>query len=1043
MTPVSAILERNALCRPDGRPLHGYRLTDEDLVALRQLLRTRIGLGERLFSTAQGFVLWAAERIRRDWPGGALTWEFVYQGLGLAPPDYGLTRWLVENGLETWCRPLRRGGAGHREFLFTLLAEGGLPDAALAQANRYRAVFLGLIGALEAEGSLAAAAAETVALRAVQDLPQVLRDEDQARLMADLALALVALRQALPEDLPAEDVIAWLDAQRPRWRATLPLRLSDRALETIVRPALEAARIRPERGGALVRRLLLCDDAGRWHGAAEIAEGALVPEALLPPEARGRTLRLIAASGASFLARPDEAGWRLTLVGGAARIALEPSVPVVLSAHADGRPLGDVLLDPGLPAPDEAPGLWHSADRMDFAPQALVPLSGRARTRAAQLFLLTSEIVDPRPVEGVTLGAPAPGPGGRLWPLAGRGQVRLADQAISIETGAETGAEPARLMASGSLLPGLACADGTRVFLGTVRIWATEGEGPLRPLSGGALNLRALPRTLGGQVAEWVEGGVVLARLRLIALPAAFRLTFRETGPGRLRLTVEGVPPGWHLALSASGNPPAQAIADAEGQAVQELATTGAPALVGLRLSDPGSGAVLALSGLWPAQEPRLIDPEGQVLRQDRKIALSRLSGWRGHLPPGTGAVLVRLGGQGAQVGLAASGEVRPVAHAMVLGQALALTGADGQVNLRLALAGETPRLSVARYDWSSEEAGPFRHIGAGRSRMSAVLLDDPARTAATEAEGRIDIGHWLGEDEGLWFIQGANDRQGVMRPFVWAARPLPRSTREERLARFESDWQALLDRPEDPGWDRLAAMIAAVRAAGDCGALDQVQALARIPAAAVALVLNAPRAGRASALALESEAPIWWPLVRVSDWTRGLKAAHDRIRVRLATAGIADAPAVAVGAMARAAGEIVVLRPELAAHLGAALVAAGLPPKALDAEGAPSILLPPLPAAEALLRSEEQDAARRFTTLPQGVDGLRARVLRPIQVSDGRMDALMHAPLVAAETAAALRPPAAAPDILRLIALRAADPAFFDTALPCALTLAMSETSR
>ncbi|WP_211195430.1 STY4851/ECs_5259 family protein [Tabrizicola sp. YIM 78059] len=1043
MTPLSAILERNAISRPDGRPLHGYRLTNEDLAALRQPLRTRVAIEERLGSTAQGFVLWAAERIRQDWPGGSLTWDFVYQGLGLAPPDYGFTRWLVETGLKAWCRPLRRGDAGHREFLFSLLAEGGLPDAALAQANRYRMVLLGLIGALEAEGALAAAAAETAALRAVQDLPQVLRDEGQARLMADLALALIALRQALPEDLPAETAFAWLDAQRPDWRATLPLRLSDRALETIVRPALAAARVRPNRGGAPVRRLLLCDDAGRWHAAAEISEGAIVPQALLPAEAQGQTLRLIATSGASFLARPDGSGWRLTLVGGTARMALDPSVPVVLSAHSDGRPLGDVLLDPGLPAPDEAPGLWHPADRTDAEPEVLAPLTGRARTRAAQMFVLTPDDVKPRAGDGVTLGAPEPGPGGRLWPLAGRGHVQIGSQTIAIETGAEAGAEPARLMASGPLLPGLACADGTRVFLGTPRIWAAEGDGPMRPLSGAALNLRTLPRLLGGQVAEWVEGSAVLARLRLIVLPASLRLTLREMGPGRLRLTAEGLSQGWHLALNAGGDASAQAVADAQGRAVLELATQGAPGLVGLRLSDPGKGAALALTGLWPALEPRLIDPEGQVLRQDRQVALANLSGWRGHLPPGAGAVLMRLGGQGAQVGLAASGEVRLATHAMVLGQALALTGADGQVNLRLALGGETPRLSIARYDWSSEEAGPFRHLGPGRTRLSAVLLDDPARTAATEAEGRIDLGAWLGEDDGLWFVQGKNDRLGVMRPFVWAARPQPHSTREDRLARFAGDWQMLLDRPEDPGWERLTGLIAAVRAAGDCGALDQVQALARIPAAAVALLMNAARAGRAAALALESEAPIWWPLLPVSDWAKGLKAAHDRIRARLAAAGIEDAPDSAAQAMAGAAGEIVALRPELAAHLGAALRIAGLPPEARDAQGTASTLLPPPPAAKVLLDGAGQEAARRFVTLPQGVDGLRASILRPISVSDGRMDALLHAPLVAAETAAGLRPPPAAPDILRLIALRAADPAWFDAALPCALTLAMNETAR
>jgi hypothetical protein len=621
--------------------------------------------------------------------------------------------------------------------------------------------------------------------------------------------------------------------------------------------------------------------------------------------------------------------------------------------------------------------------------------------------------------------------------------LHLADQTLTLETGAVTGAEPVRLMAFGRLLPVLACDDGTRIHLGEPQIWGAEGEGPLGPLKAPTLRLRPLPRLLGGRLAEWVEGGAVVARLRLIVLPAQTRLALRETAPGRLRLAAEGLQPGWHLTLGPGDGDTAQVIADAEGRAELDLLAQGAPGIVSLRLSDPSTGAALALTGLWPAREPRLIDPAGQVLRQDRKVALARLAGWRGHLPAGNGAMLVRLGGQGAQVGFAAQGALRPAAHAAMLGQALALTGADGQVNLRLALGGETPRLSIARYDWESEEAGPFRHLGVGRTRLSAVHLDDPARTATTEAEGRIDPCAWLGEADGLWFIQGSNDRQGIMRPFVWAARPQPPSTREERLSRYSADWDDLLNRPDDPGWDRIQALIAALRAAGDCGALDQVQALARVPAAAVALVLMAPREGRAGALALETEAPIWWPLVPVAAWTRGVQTAHDRLRARIAAAGLDDAPALATGAMARAAGEIVALRPELAAHLGAALRDAGLPPEARDAQGSASLLLPPTPAARALLDGAGQEAARRFQALPQGVDGLRAIYLQATSVGDGAMDALLHAPLVAAEAAAGLRDLPAPPDILRLIALRAADPAFFDAALPCALTLALSRSAR
>lgn len=607
------------------------------------------------------------------------------------------------------------------------------------------------------------------------------------------------------------------------------------------------------------------------------------------------------------------------------------------------------------------------------------------------------------------------------------------------ETGAETEAPAARLVAIGPSLSGLSCADGTPVHLGDPQIWAAEGDVPLQPLTRTRLGRRHIPRHLGGQIVEWLEDGAVLARLRLVVLPTGLRLTLRETGSEALRLEAEGLPPGWHLALRA-GEGAAQGIADARGHALLSLTAAQPPGLVALRLSDPGRGAALDLIGLWPARTPRLIDPEGQVLREEQRLSLRRLAGWRGHLPRGQGAVLIRLGGQGAQVGFPVAGEVRPAAVAGVLGQALALLGADGQVNLRLALVQETPRLSIARYDWQSEEAGPFRHLGGGRTRLRAVLLEDPARTAETEAESRIDLGGWLGEDEGLWFVQGENATRGVMRPFVWAARPQPRSTRDERLARYAAEWQEILEAPRDPRWDRIAALIAAVRAAGDCGALDQVQALARVPAAAVALLWMARREGRAAALALESEAPIWWPLIPVQAWALGARAAYARLVAQLRAAGIDDAEAVAAGTMARAAGEILALRPELAAHLGRALQASGLRPQSCDVQGNASPLLPPGPAARALLDGAAQEAARRFTGLPQGVDGLRARRLAPPRIGDGGMDALLHAPFAAAEIAAGLRPAPEPPEVLRLLALRAADPAWFEAALPCALTLALTE---
>ncbi|MEH7829806.1 hypothetical protein [Gemmobacter denitrificans] len=138
MQRLADILLRNGLDRPDVRPLHAYTIDDKELAALGRLLRLRIGTEEPLASTAQAFVLWAAEYLRTAHPGGYLTWDFVFAGLAQPRPDYAFVQRITEDGLRAWGRSLRRGQVGHREFLYSLLAEGGLPDIALAQAGTYR-----------------------------------------------------------------------------------------------------------------------------------------------------------------------------------------------------------------------------------------------------------------------------------------------------------------------------------------------------------------------------------------------------------------------------------------------------------------------------------------------------------------------------------------------------------------------------------------------------------------------------------------------------------------------------------------------------------------------------------------------------------------------------------------------------------------------------------------------------------------------------------------------------------------------------------------
>ena len=521
------------------------------------------------------------------------------------------------------------------------MAEGGLPEALLAELGQYRRVVLGLLGEIEAEGGMqAAAVAKPIALRWAAILPQAFQTTDFVDLLAELGRQLVELRANVPADLPAKAAERWLDAHHPGWTTRLPLRISPAVVETLIRPALAAecgALTLTER--QLATRELHRDIAGRWHGRLRLVDQGWLPSVLLPVEP-GLRLRLLPLGAASqtgealvFSATPETGGWQLRRFGksGTALVSLSPEVPFALAAFADGRPKGEVVLDPGLPAADEAPSLWRAADPADGADALrLVPQAGAGVARAAHLWLLAPDAVTPMATLGLSLAGSDPAPGGQLWRLAGTGSLAVGTRTFRIQTGAETEAPEARLVAVGPMLRGWRQArDGGVVHCGEPSILGAKGASGLRAMTERELRVARLSgRTLFGRIVEWVENGESLARLRLVCLPPEVRLLLREDGPGRVVLTAEGLPARLRLALAAGGT--TERVDVVGGSACVVLSVAGAPpGQVVLRLSDPGSGGSLDLVSTWPARTGMILDPDGARIEVHRPIAADGLRGWR------------------------------------------------------------------------------------------------------------------------------------------------------------------------------------------------------------------------------------------------------------------------------------------------------------------------------------------------------------------------------------------------------------------------------
>ena len=477
------------------------------------------------------------------------------------------------------------------------------------------------------------------------------------------------------------------------------------------------------------------------------------------------------------------------------------------------------------------------------------------------------------------------------------------------------------------------------------------------------------------------------------------------------------------------------------------------PGEVLLRLWNAQNGAALTLNAAWPARSGLIIGPDGERLAKNQALAIDELRGWRA-IAPRAGDIQFTLVGEDLRVALPTIGEVPLVAYLPLIRALLAQGGPDGQVNVRLIVGGaEGSRLEVRRYRDTVEILDDRAHFGIRRDaprlrntafaaalagspgcvHLEAMALNDPERQIQSDVdvEASLDLGSVLSKEDGPWLIHARLDGHG-QRAFVW---PGTATTRNERIESYAKSWRHRLEDPECSEWESDWALIRTVAEMGDAGTLDQVQALAKIPSAAVALLLRVPLEEKQSVLELDLAAPIFWPTILVEDFGRAI--ALERVRLERRYGLVFDptqAADVALQGLATSIGEILRLRPVLRGHFAAALCANGLQPFAFQG-GAPVPLRVGRKGSD-LLFAAANDAATRFDRLPSGVKGL-VPVARPSGMILGQdVQAVIDAPLVAAEVALGRRAPLDTRQILNMINFRLVDPVYFDTALPLAIEI-------
>ena len=1062
---LAGIVRNAGLEGPDGRPLHRYPLSDKTFAQLQESLEGSAVSRGRIGTVAPAFVLWAAEHVRARYRGGGLTWAFVLEPLRLWTGDDELWRKLVKRGLAWWGRDIRRSGTGVRMFLYSLMAEGGIPMALLKQPGLYRDVVMGLLLEIEAEGGAAAASwSEQIAARWVSRLPQTFQGYETTGMLSGLTIALAELRAALPVDLPEAVAEQWLNENRPDWQSCIPLRMGPEIAESLIRPALQTARdAAPAWKRAVGVRELRRSEAETWHGCLRVSDESWVPGYRFP-EAKDLRLRLLPLLGQSgerlvFSAVPESDGWRVRPIGRRAdlTIPLAPDAPFALAAFADGRSKGSAVIDAGLPTAAEAPGFWRSADPKESADaNRLVPLSGNGRTRSACLWVLAPEDVQPEAGSGVGIESVESAPGGKLLRVSGKGVLQLGHRRYRIETGADEDTPDVRLFASGRSIRSWHLGGNIPIYCGKLTFFGQLGAAPAARIASSEVK-RSPGRVLGSEIVEWVRNDETLTRISLVRLPSGTLLRLKEEGPGCVVFDAEGLSEGWRVRVRAG-------IHEAAGQPVDgrirlTLETQeAAPGVVHLKLSEPSTGRRLEVQSVWPTRSGMILDPDGMRLSVRRGVSVEELYGWRAIVPERTGGDLY-LHMTGHRVfWLPLTGETPLASTIPIMRAMLAQGGPDAQVNLSLFVGGwESQRLEVRRYHGQAVVRDGTLLPGLDREQP-----DDPDRLADREGNGKrtatlhavdlerieeigpvetnvpVNLEDVLGNSGGPWLIQSRFDGQ-LQRAVVWNPLGSPGSTRENRVRAYAGLWERLMSQPEDPEWDRLGRLVLSVGQHGDAGALDQVQALEKVPVAAVSLALRAARGDLAQILELDTATPLLWSTVLVSAFTEAVTTEHARWQARLAPyLGVAEAETEADTRLVRRIGDILALRPELAGHFCNALVDSGLFYRVIRIPEHQERLAPVLdPDPIGRLTEAAQEAARRCDRVPPGVGGLVPH-RRPAALPEfnTHVQKMIDAPVVAAEMAAGLRAQPKADEKLALINLRFVDPLYFDAALPAALNV-------
>ncbi|WP_144266904.1 STY4851/ECs_5259 family protein [Salipiger bermudensis] len=1088
--PCRILFEKIELTYRAGQPLHAYRIHEDAVDLLRTHLIDAIQR-RRLNEYSAAFVLWSAETFRREFEGGQYTWIFLTEKLTTTPDGLDLHH-VCRRGLSWFGRKLTRTDGGTTYYLKTLAAEGGLPEALLAdQEGSTRRLVRGLLGDIHKVGQGAPEQVlNAVTAQRIQSLPMGFRTEEFKTLLRDFCLVLLARKAEIPTTIPPEARQSWLDANRPGWKDALPLRIESAAAESLLH---EAVRSENSLGRDTIasRHLVRVED--RWVPKLRIAHTAELPDWMLGlGDPRIRSLRFLPdtdlaqqAPGLVLSAykEPGDKVWEVhrDSAGRRAEFTMPLDAPVSFRLMAEGQ-LKGTHVPPGCDAlsDDDMPTVWSAEDLSpNGTVQSLRKLGSSAqKTKAPNLWVLVqggaAKFEDLETVEEGRIG-PA-----KLWRVTGKGVVITPAGRLPIITGAEEEATDS-LLASGVHVPGLRDTSRSEFMQGIPVFHALTADGTGRRLTRAQMRWRPLgqkiwknglpaPTTcLGTHQFCWKdEGGAARAFATVRLLPENAQVALADCGDGFLECRVSGLPAGTVVSLGSE----VSGVVPTHGTLTLRMGdAASAMGRIPLHIR-PAEGGARAFDATLPRPGDRgyFIDAEDHILQEDIELDLGSLRGWRIVAPTDRNAELrIRLQGDHTPrqpILLGVTNETSLGTLLPRLRGLMAIGGPDSELRMRVLIgASQSQRIKLRRHlrngDWADGgfTLGPDNgNVDPGGLEIEAANLSAPSLSARISAlQPGEDPMPLLPEHPGPWMFF-ARDAGGLVRP----PRPIQKTVAEAPVTapHFSEEFLSCGQHPRRN--DRLAAFGRALRrliephGMGDLGvfeqqlddlgdtealsSLDSVVALSHAPDLAALLLLRAAPDTLGARLELETVSPFSWTTLPLSAWRHALQTHASSLFMQLSASGLpeSDAKSFSQQAIVHRLRQLVDRRPEISGQLFSAAMDTDLLPALVKVCPPPLALNNP----EKTLADCAQSAIKKHEAARQPFPLRSSHAPALFKTFFDGFRGLLDAPLIAAEHVLELLP--TPPDTETAIALlyyRLHDPDYFETAMPAAIALIRSKT--